>query len=37
VLLAERGRDPRKLDAKVTGWIAELRPDGRIAPDISPV
>ena len=37
VRLAERGRDPRELDAKFTGWNTELKPDGRIAPDISPV
>jgi cytochrome P450 len=37
VRLAERGRDPRELEAMFTGWNAELKPDGRIAPDISPV
>jgi hypothetical protein len=37
VRLAERGDDPRDLEAMFTGWNAKLTPDGRIAPDISPV
>jgi hypothetical protein len=37
VRLAERGDDPRQLEAMFTGWNAKLTPDGRIAPDISPV
>jgi hypothetical protein len=37
VRLAERGDDPRELEAMFTGWNAKLTPDGRIAPDISPV
>jgi hypothetical protein len=37
VRLAERGQDPREVDAMFTGWNAKLTPDGRIAPDISPV
>jgi hypothetical protein len=37
VRLAERGHDPRELEPMFTGWNAELKPDGRIAPDISPV
>ena len=37
VRLAERGHDPHELEAMFTGWNAELKPDGRIAPDISPV
>jgi hypothetical protein len=37
VRLAERGHDPRELEAMFTGWNAKLKPDGRIAPDISPV
>src|SRR5215210_1793515 len=37
VRLAERGHDPRELDAMFTSWNAKLTPDGRIAPDISPV
>ncbi len=37
VRLAERGHDPRELEAMFTGWNAKLTQDGRIAPDISPV
>jgi hypothetical protein len=37
VRLAERGHDPRELEAMFTGWNAKLTPDGRIVPDISPV
>jgi hypothetical protein len=37
VRLAERGHDPRELEALFTGWNAKLTPDGRIAPDISPL
>jgi hypothetical protein len=37
VRLAERGHDPHELEAMFTGWNAQLKPDGRIAPDISPV
>ncbi len=37
VRLAERGQDPREVDAMFTGWNAKLTADGRIAPDISPV
>jgi hypothetical protein len=37
VRLAERGDDPRELETMFTGWNAKLTPDGRIAPDISPV
>ena len=37
VRLAERGHDPRELEAMFTSWNAKLTPDGRIAPDISPV
>ena len=37
VRLAERGHDPHELESLFTGWNARLTPDGRIAPDISPV
>jgi hypothetical protein len=37
VRLAERGHDPRELESMFTSWNAKLTPDGRIAPDISPV
>ena len=37
VRLAERGHDPRELEAMFTSWNAKLTQDGRIAPDISPV
>jgi hypothetical protein len=37
VRLAERGHDPRELEAMFTGWNAKLTQDGRIAPEISPV
>jgi hypothetical protein len=37
VRLAERGHDPRELEAMFTRWNAKLTPDGRIVPDISPV
>jgi hypothetical protein len=37
VRLAERGHDPRELEAMFTSWNAKLTRDGRIAPDISPV
>jgi len=37
VRLAERGHDPRELEAMFTSWNAKLTSDGRIAPDISPV
>ena len=37
VRLAERGHDPRELEAMFTGWNARLTPDGRIVPEISPV
>jgi hypothetical protein len=37
VRLAERGHDPLELDSMFTSWNAKLTPDGRIAPDISPV
>ena len=31
------GHDPRELESMFTSWNAKLTPDGRIAPDISPV
>jgi hypothetical protein len=37
VRLAERGHDPRELESMFTSWNAKLTPDGRIAPNISPV
>jgi hypothetical protein len=37
VRLAERGHEPRELEAMFTSWNARLTPDGRITPDISPV
>ena len=37
VRLAERGHEPRELDANFTAWNAKLTQDGRIAPEISPV
>jgi hypothetical protein len=37
VRLAERGHDPRELESMFTSWNAKLTPDGRLAPDISPV
>jgi hypothetical protein len=37
VRLAERGHDPRELEAMFTGWNTRLTADGRIVPDISPV
>jgi hypothetical protein len=37
VRLAERGHDPRELEAMFTGWNTRLAADGRIVPDISPV
>ena len=37
VRLAERGHDPRELETMFTSWNARLTPDGRIAPNISPV
>jgi hypothetical protein len=37
VRLAERGHDPRELEAMFTSWNAHLTPDGRIVPNISPV
>jgi hypothetical protein len=37
VRLAERGHDPRELDANFTAWNAKLTADGRITPQISPV
>jgi hypothetical protein len=37
VRLAERGHDPRELEAMFTGWNTKLTADGRIVPDISPV
>jgi hypothetical protein len=37
VRLAERGHDPRELEAMFTGWNSRLTADGRIVPDISPV
>ena len=37
VRLAERGHDPQELESMFTSWNAKLTPDGRIAPDISPV
>jgi hypothetical protein len=37
VRLAGRGHEPRELEAMFTGWNAKLTPDGRIAPEISPV
>jgi hypothetical protein len=37
VRLAERGHEPRELETLFTAWNARLTPDGRIAPDISPV
>jgi hypothetical protein len=37
VRLAERGHDPRQLEAMFTGWNAKLTGDGRIVPDISPL
>ena len=37
VRLAERGHDPRELEAMFTSWNARLTQDGRIVPNISPV
>jgi hypothetical protein len=37
VRLAGRGHEPRELEGMFTGWNAKLTPDGRIAPEISPV
>ena len=37
VRLAERGHDPRELESMFTTWNAKLTPEGRIAPDISPL
>jgi hypothetical protein len=37
VRLAERGHEPRELDANFTAWNARLTGDGRIAPDIARV
>jgi hypothetical protein len=37
VRLAERGHDPRELEAMFTGWNTKLTADGRFVPDISPV
>ena len=37
VRLAERGHDPGELETMFTSWNARLTPDGRIAPDISPL
>ena len=37
VRLAERGHDPRELEASFTGWNAKLTGDGRISPDIARV
>jgi hypothetical protein len=37
VRLAERGHDPRELESMFTSWNAKLTPDGRLAPDISPL
>jgi len=37
VRLAERGHDPRELEATFITWNARLTPDGRIVPEISPV
>jgi len=37
VRLAERGHEPRELEAMFTSWNARLTPDGRITPNISPV
>jgi hypothetical protein len=37
VRLAERGHEPRELETMFTSWNARLTPDGRIAPDISPL
>jgi hypothetical protein len=37
VRLAERGHEPRELEAMFTGWNTRLTADGRIVPDISPV
>jgi hypothetical protein len=37
VRLAERGHDPRELDANFTAWNAKLTADGRITPQNSPV
>ena len=37
VRLAERGHDPRELEGMFISWNAQLTPDGRIVPDISPV
>ena len=37
VRLAERGHEPRELEAMFTSWNARLTPDGRITPDISPL
>jgi hypothetical protein len=33
----ERGHDPRELESMFTSWNAKLTPDGRLAPDISPL
>ena len=37
VRLAERGHEPRELEAMFTSWNARLTADGRITPNISPV
>jgi len=37
VRLAERGHEPRELEAMFTSWNARLTPDGRITPNTSPV
>jgi hypothetical protein len=37
VRLAERGHDPHDLESMFTSWNAKLTPDGRLAPNISPL
>jgi len=37
VRLEERGHDPRELESMFTSWNAKLTPDGRLAPNISPL
>jgi hypothetical protein len=37
VRLAERGHEPRELESMFTSWNAKLTPDGRLAPNISPL
>jgi hypothetical protein len=37
VRLEGRGHEPRELESMFTSWNAKLTPDGRLAPDISPL